>query len=106
MRLVGPTRGEENVTGKIDNYPDSEETLITAYRVILPGIVPTRSNVERPFIVDRIMPIKCYEAPFVVWIDAEPYAGFGNREDAYDAIHAWRARWPAASGKTFHVVAK
>jgi hypothetical protein len=103
--LTAQTRGENNVTERNGTFrdPDDDEVHL-APRLIPPGVVPKRSGVMRPFDVDRVMPIPCRTATFIVWIEGEPYAGFENKGQAYDAIAAWRQRWPAVAGKNMHVV--
>lgn len=90
--------GEFRGVTPIDESPGAKATP-----PIPPGIVPIRSGIAREFIVDQVMPIPCRRAPFVVWVEGIPYAGFERKTDAYDAMHAWRQRWPAAAGRTLMI---
>jgi hypothetical protein len=72
-----------------------------------PGVIPLRSSEGRPFMIDRVVPIPGWRtAAFVVWCDNAPYAGFHDRETAYEAMAAWRQRWPAAQGHDFTLQAR
>jgi hypothetical protein len=59
------------------------------------GYVPTRPGVFKEFNTTTVVKIACRTARYVVRIDGVPYAGFEEKFQATDAMHAWRIRWPA-----------
>jgi hypothetical protein len=60
-----------------------------------PGYVPTRPGIFKEFNTTTVVNIPCRKARYVVRIDGVPYAGFEEKFQATEAMHAWRIRWPA-----------